>query len=145
MALLTAKTITKLRLLSNQSSINKFTLQLIKKSDLDAQQRCTSTTSSKKGGSLSIAELNQTGLPTKAKLDLSFEDSETAFKAKSNSDLLRGYLVFKLCGINYLIENQKMVKLIFKLFIFFRYFKVLCIESCLIYQEKCWVKSCLAL
>ena len=111
MALLTANTIAKLRLLSNRSSINKFTLHLIKKSDPDAQQRCTSTTSSNKGSSVSISELNQAGLPNKTKLDLSFEDSETAFKAKSNSDLLRGYLVFKLCGINYLIENQKMVKI----------------------------------
>jgi hypothetical protein len=41
------------------------------------------------------------------KIDLTFENSEIAFKAKSNFDLIRGYIVFRLCGINYLIDNQK--------------------------------------
>jgi hypothetical protein len=51
-------------------------------------------------------------LQAKSKLDLRFENSETAFRAKSNSELLRSYIVFRLCGINYLIENQKMVFLL---------------------------------
>lgn len=50
----------------------------------------------------SLDELNQS-------LDLSFEDSKTAFKSKSNFELLRGFLVFQLCSINFLLDNQKMV------------------------------------
>jgi len=50
----------------------------------------------------SLDELNQS-------LDLSFEDSKTAFKSKSNFELLRGFLVFQLCSINFLLDNQKML------------------------------------
>jgi proline dehydrogenase len=42
-------------------------------------------------------------------LDLTFEDSKTAFKAKSNLDLLRGYIVFQLCSFKFLVDNQKRI------------------------------------
>jgi proline dehydrogenase len=82
-------------------------LQLL---DLNVK-RYTSTTSSSKGQAISMPtpldlkphETNQ------KKLDLSFEDSKTAFKAKSNLDLLRGYLVFQLCSIKFLVDNQKRI------------------------------------
>ena len=45
----------------------------------------------------------------KPKLDLTFEDSKTAFKSKTTLELMRGLLVFQLCSINFLIENQKTV------------------------------------
>jgi len=45
----------------------------------------------------------------KPKLDLTFEDSKTAFKSKTTLELMRGLLVFQLCSINFLIENQKPV------------------------------------
>ena len=76
--------------------------------------RWTSTTSTSKGQAISLANLNNSTPATteannRRKIDLSFEDSETAFKSKSNLQLLRGYLVFQLCSINFLVENQKTV------------------------------------
>jgi hypothetical protein len=80
------------------------------------QSRNTSTTSSSKGQSISLSgvsdELNHEN--QKPKLDLTFEDSKTAFKAKNNLELLRGYLVFQLCSMNVLVDNQKTVNLFFK-------------------------------
>lgn len=71
---------------------------------IETQTRQTSTTSSSKGQSLTIGSFS---VVQKPKLDLTFEDSKTAFKAKTNLELLRGLLVFQLCGINLLIDNQK--------------------------------------
>lgn len=81
----------------------------------DQQTRNTSTTSSSKGQAYSIPNLPGTSLHVspntneKSKLDLTFENSQLAFKAKSSLDLLRGYLVFQLCSFNFLINNQKQV------------------------------------
>lgn len=75
----------------------------------------TAMSSTKKGQSISVSDLNEVNQlephePNKPnKLNLSFEDSKTAFKAKSSFELLRGYLVFQLCSISFLIENQKKV------------------------------------
>lgn len=76
----------------------------------------TTVSSAKKGQTISLSNLNemnelQPHQPNKPKLDLNFEDSRTAFKAKSNLELLRGYLVFQLCSLNFLVENQKKVSL----------------------------------
>lgn len=46
-------------------------------------------------------------------LDLTFNDSKTAFAAKSNLELLRGYLVFQLCGLKFLIQHQQIVSAVF--------------------------------
>lgn len=74
----------------------------------------TTVSSTKKGQTISLSNLNemneQLQPPNKPKLDLSFEDCQTAFKAKSNFELLRGYLVFQLCSMNFLVENQKKVR-----------------------------------
>lgn len=83
-------------------------------------QSYTTMSSSKKTQSLSLSNLNevtsndhqlQPHEPNKPKLDLTFEDSKTAFKAKSTFELLRGYLVFQLCSFSFLIENQKKVNI----------------------------------
>lgn len=70
------------------------------------QARSTSTSSASKGQAISISNLNMEP-NQRPKPDLSFEDSETAFKSKSSLELLRGYLVFQLCSLNFLIDNQK--------------------------------------
>lgn len=44
-------------------------------------------------------------------LDLSFENSEIAFKSKTNLELLRGLIVFYLCSIKYVVDNQVQVSL----------------------------------
>ncbi|RNA43355.1 proline dehydrogenase mitochondrial isoform X3 [Brachionus plicatilis] len=70
------------------------------------QTRNASTTTTSKGQAISISNLNLEP-NQRPKPDLSFEDSETAFKSKSSLELLRGYLVFQLCSLNFLIDNQK--------------------------------------
>lgn len=42
-------------------------------------------------------------------LDLTFSDHEAAFKSKSNLELLRAVLVFQLCSIKPLVENNDKV------------------------------------
>jgi hypothetical protein len=115
-----------LRLLANKSLHNSFLTLSQSQTNLLRQQaslllngeRLTSTTSSSKGPVFSISNLtgenltattgneNSNGQP---KLDLTFEDSKTAFKSKTNLQLLRGYLVFQLCSFNILVDNQKAV------------------------------------
>lgn len=70
------------------------------------QTRNTSTSSTSKGQAISISNLNMEP-NQRPKPDLSFEDAQTAFKSKSSLELLRGYLVFQLCSLNFLIDNQK--------------------------------------
>lgn len=42
-------------------------------------------------------------------LDLTFEDAEAAFKSKTTWELIRAYLVFKLCSYKYLVDNNMKV------------------------------------
>ena len=73
------------------------------------------STTSKKGNVITFtSELTEhafVDLPAEQQLDLTFSDSKTAFRSKTNFELLRGYLVFQLCGVKFLLDNQKMVKL----------------------------------
>ncbi|CAF0835908.1 unnamed protein product [Brachionus calyciflorus] len=84
---------------------------LIYRSCLPALQiRNTSTTTTSKGQAISISNLTPSANlepNQRPKLDLTFEDSKTAFKSKSTLELLRGYLVFQLCSLNFLVNNQK--------------------------------------
>jgi proline dehydrogenase len=111
-----------LRLLTNKTfnynlvtSLNQKHPEILKQLVQTNSLRYTSTTSSSKGQAISItsSNLNTNVAEAKhheqssAKLDLTFEDSKTAFKSKSNFQLLRGYLVFQLCSLNFLIDNQK--------------------------------------
>ncbi len=73
--------------------------------------RAASTTTQKKNA-ISFADNAGKAFPlgvTSKENDFSFEDGKRAFVAKSNYELLRGYLVFQLCGIKFLLDNQKMV------------------------------------
>jgi len=40
-------------------------------------------------------------------LDLTFEDHSAAFKSKTTWEVLRAYLVFQVCGINYIVDNNE--------------------------------------
>lgn len=42
-------------------------------------------------------------------LDLSFNSPKEAFKSKKTSELVRAYLVYQICSINWLVENNDMV------------------------------------
>lgn len=49
-------------------------------------------------------------------VDLSFSNAEEAYRSKSNFEIIRSLLVFNLCSIKYLVDNNKEV---FKFFLFF--------------------------
>ena len=101
-------------MLSKVSVSNAVMLKYLLANTKYTSQMCgyTTVSSTKKGQTFSLSnlnEMNELQPPNKPKLDLSFEDSRTAFKAKSNFELLRGYLVFQLCSLSFLVENQKKV------------------------------------
>ncbi|VVC94400.1 unnamed protein product, partial [Leptidea sinapis] len=41
-------------------------------------------------------------------LDLTFSNSKEAFKSKKTSELVRAYLVYQICSINWIVENNDM-------------------------------------
>lgn len=43
-------------------------------------------------------------------LDLTFCDHEAAFRSKTTTEVLRALLVFKMCGVNYLVKNNEQVR-----------------------------------
>lgn len=43
-------------------------------------------------------------------LDVTFEDAKAAFKSKTTHELLRAYLVYTLCSIETLVENNMKVR-----------------------------------
>jgi hypothetical protein len=86
---------------------NEFKMMLFARSLISVRNRPNSMTSSNLIGSKPEAPKilsNPVGLDTK------FEDSEIAFKSKSNMELVRGLLVFQLCTLNALVDNQHQVK-----------------------------------
>lgn len=121
MALLTQKNAKIIQLLANKqlfSTLSQQNQNLLRQSilyDIN-NKRNTSTTSTSKGQTISISNLTSENVQQASsnnhnqnKLDLSFEDSKTAFKSKTNLQLLRGYLVFQLCSFNIIVDNQKAV------------------------------------
>lgn len=42
-------------------------------------------------------------------LDLSFNSPKDAFKSKKTSELVRAYLVYQICSVNWLVENNDKV------------------------------------
>ena len=74
---------------------------------LELPKRWTSTSPSSSQKTLTVDHTTEE--PLISKLDLTFEDNKTAFKSKSSMELLRGYLVFQLCSVNFIVQNQKMV------------------------------------
>ena len=130
MALLTQKNAKIIQLLANKqlfSTLSQQNQNLLRQSilyDIN-NKRNTSTTSTSKGQTISISNLTSENVQQASsnnhnqnKLDLSFEDSKTAFKSKTNLQLLRGYLVFQLCSFNIIVDNQKAVG-VFNLLILF--------------------------
>lgn len=50
--------------------------------------------------------------PSFEKLDLTFDNAKEAYLSKTNSELIRGYLVFQMCSLKLLVEhNKKILKL----------------------------------
>jgi hypothetical protein len=121
MALMAHKNAKIIQLLANKqlfSTLSPQNQNLLRQSILYEinNKRNTSTTSTSKGQAISITNLANENVQQASsnnhnqnKLDLSFEDSKTAFKSKTNLQLLRGYLVFQLCSFNILVDNQKAV------------------------------------
>ena len=107
MSILTPKNMHLTRILRNKVAYqNTFaSLQMLDVS----LKRSTSTTSSSKGHAMAMPTASLAAQQKISQLDLTFEDSKTAFKAKSNLALLRGYIVFQLCSIRFLVENQKRI------------------------------------
>ncbi|KAK7088799.1 proline dehydrogenase 1, mitochondrial-like isoform X2 [Littorina saxatilis] len=74
---------------------------------------CMSTQPSSHGSGASFKDLddkiviNEPTPRIHPELDLSFNNAQEAYKSKRTSQLLRALLVFNLCSINVLVENQK--------------------------------------
>ncbi|XP_041972557.1 proline dehydrogenase 1, mitochondrial isoform X2 [Aricia agestis] len=47
--------------------------------------------------------------PTRDELDLSFNSPKDAFKSKKTSELVRAYMVYQICSINWIVENNAML------------------------------------
>lgn len=47
--------------------------------------------------------------PARDELDVSFNNPIDAFKSKKTSELIRAYLVYQICSVNFLVENNDMV------------------------------------
>ncbi|CAK1590574.1 unnamed protein product [Parnassius mnemosyne] len=47
--------------------------------------------------------------PTRDELDLNFNSPREAFKSKKTSELVRAYLVYQICSINWIVENNDML------------------------------------
>ncbi|KAL0267260.1 UNVERIFIED_CONTAM: hypothetical protein PYX00_009582 [Menopon gallinae] len=53
----------------------------------------------------------ETKSPPRDELDLSFNDSEAAFKSKTTGEILRAVIVYQLCSIDFLVEyNMEIMK-----------------------------------
>ena len=50
--------------------------------------------------------------PAFSSIDLSFENFEEAYKSKTNLELFRALLVFNVCTINPIVDNNKAVSII---------------------------------
>lgn len=47
--------------------------------------------------------------PSRDDLDLNFNSPKDAFKSKKTSELVRAYLVYQICSVNWIVENNDMV------------------------------------
>ncbi|XP_074641976.1 proline dehydrogenase 1, mitochondrial-like [Tubulanus polymorphus] len=47
--------------------------------------------------------------PEYEKLDLTFENETEAYKSKTTYELLRAYLTYKLCSVDYLVDNNRQI------------------------------------
>jgi len=51
-------------------------------------------------------------IPERDDLDLTFSDARQAFRSKSTLEIIRAYLVFKLCSIHFLVDHNEKVNLL---------------------------------
>uniref|UniRef100_A0A915DEH1 Proline dehydrogenase n=1 Tax=Ditylenchus dipsaci TaxID=166011 RepID=A0A915DEH1_9BILA len=66
--------------------------------------------------SAASASLNKEVEECYNRLDLSFTNAKEAFKSKTNRDLFRGLLVFRLCTIDFLVQhNQRLLQIMRKM------------------------------
>ncbi|XP_047999077.1 proline dehydrogenase 1, mitochondrial isoform X1 [Leguminivora glycinivorella] len=47
--------------------------------------------------------------PARDELDLTFSSPKDAFKSKKTSELVRAYLVYQICSVNWIVENNDML------------------------------------
>ncbi|CAH0758844.1 unnamed protein product [Diatraea saccharalis] len=47
--------------------------------------------------------------PVRDELDLNFNSPKDAFKSKKTSELVRAYLVYQICSVNWIVENNDML------------------------------------
>ncbi|GBP17697.1 Proline dehydrogenase 1, mitochondrial [Eumeta japonica] len=47
--------------------------------------------------------------PPRDELDLTFNSPKDAFKSKKTSELVRAYMVYQICSINWIVENNDKV------------------------------------
>ncbi|ODM98246.1 Proline dehydrogenase 1, mitochondrial [Orchesella cincta] len=53
----------------------------------------------------------QSSPPIRDQLDLTFNDARQAYRSKSTWEILRAFIVFRLCSVDYLVENnQRLMK-----------------------------------
>lgn len=52
---------------------------------------------------------SSTPVSPKDPLDITFEDAKAAFKSKTTWELYRAYIVYTLCSVEYLVENNMKV------------------------------------
>ncbi|CAG7730752.1 unnamed protein product [Allacma fusca] len=60
----------------------------------------------------STASSGEQDVVVRDSLDLTFNDAKAAFRSKTTIEILRAYIVFKLCNVSYLVNNnQKLMNL----------------------------------
>lgn len=74
--------------------------------------------SSSSSPATATAAANTSTVSPKDPLDITFEDAKAAFKSKTTYELLRAYVVYQLCSVEALVENNMKVRTNF-LIIFF--------------------------
>lgn len=47
--------------------------------------------------------------PVREELDVTFNSPREAFKSKKTSELIRAYMVYQMCSVNFIVENNVLV------------------------------------
>ena len=76
-------------------------------SNFNVQQRYASTATTGTGNNNPVPDSAK--LKIRDELDLSFNDARQAYRSKSTLEIMRAWVVFKLCSINALVENNEKV------------------------------------
>lgn len=87
----------------------------VTKSGVDLKPAASTQILEKNGNVEKPTESYNDGHPV---VDLTFENAREAYRSKTTSELARALLVFKLCSVNYLVDNQIVVSMLPELFIY---------------------------